>query len=321
MIVQSIAELDFTTLAAGTAAAIFVFSVGQVAFGGLEQKNYRRRMSAVKGDRFQMKAALLAAKVAKEKDERNAKIMRDALLKLKLEKQLDNKSLKLRLARAGFRQNKQQMVFLLCQILLPVVFAIFATIFFHLFIEMPNKNFTMYLCAGVGGAIVGYLLPGMRIDGIAQARLRALEQSLPDVVDLLTICVESGMPIEQGLNRVVQELGGSASVLAEEIDLLGAELSYLGDRNLAYDNFIKRTNSQTVKTMVSAITQAERYGTSIGKALRVISSESRFRRMSMAETKAAALPAKLTVPMMVFFVPGLFVVILGPAVLDIMGRF
>ena len=136
--------------------------------------------------------------------------------------------------------------------------------------------------------------------------------SFPDALDLLLICVESGMSIEAALQKVSQEVGGASIELAEELSLLVAELSYLPDRRLAYEGLAKRVNSPGVKSVATAMIQAERYGTPLGSALRVMAKENRELRLAAAEKKAAALPAKLTVPMIVFFLPVLFVVILGP---------
>ena len=137
--------------------------------------------------------------------------------------------------------------------------------------------------------------------------------AFPDSLDMLLICVEAGMSIELGFNKVSQEIGSASPELAEEFGLTVAELSYLPDRRLAYDNLAGRTGHEGVKAVCMALSQAERYGTPLGDALRVMAKENREMRMSAAEKKAAALPAKLTVPMILFFLPVLFLVVLGPA--------
>jgi tight adherence protein C len=141
--------------------------------------------------------------------------------------------------------------------------------------------------------------------------------AFPDALDLLLICVESGMSIEAAISKVSQEVGGSSIELAEELSLLVAELSYLPDRRLAYEGLAKRVNHPGIKSVCTAMIQAERYGTPLGGALRTMAQENRALRMSAAEKKAAALPAQLTVPMILFFLPVLFVVILGPAIIKI----
>ncbi|HVY33841.1 MAG TPA: type II secretion system F family protein, partial [Caulobacteraceae bacterium] len=139
----------------------------------------------------------------------------------------------------------------------------------------------------------------------------------PDALDLLLICVESGMSIESALQKVSQEVGSSSIELAEELALMVAELSYLPERRQAYEGLARRINYPGIKSVATAMIQAERYGTPLGGALRVMSKENRELRMSAAEKKAAALPAKLTVPMIIFFLPVLFLVIIGPAIIRV----
>ncbi len=144
-------------------------------------------------------------------------------------------------------------------------------------------------------------------------------QAFPDALDLMLICVESGMSIEAAFNRVAMEVGTQSVELAEELGLTTAELSYLPDRRTAFANLATRCGHSGVKAVAAALIQSEKYGTPMGQALRVTAQENREMRMSEAEKKAAALPAKLTVPMIVFFLPALFVVILGPAVIQVMS--
>jgi len=142
-------------------------------------------------------------------------------------------------------------------------------------------------------------------------------RAFPDSLDMMLICVESGMSIEQAFARVGEEIGSASVELAEELALTTAELSYLQDRRQAYYNLAERTNHPGVKGVATALVQAEKYGTPMGSALRVMAKENREMRITEAEKKAAALPAKLTVPMIVFFLPVLFLVILGPAFIKI----
>ncbi len=138
-------------------------------------------------------------------------------------------------------------------------------------------------------------------------------KAFPDALDMLLICVESGMSVEMAFAKVGSEIGTASPELAEELQLTTAELAYLQERRQAYENLAKRTGHDGVKAVVMALIQGERYGTPLGDALRVMAKENRDMRMSEAEKKAAALPAKLTVPMILFFLPVLFLVVLGPA--------
>ena len=150
-----------------------------------------------------------------------------------------------------------------------------------------------------------------------QGRQTSITKAFPDALDMLLICVQSGMSAEAAFGKVAEEMGPQSLELAEELSLTTAELSYLQERRQAYENLGKRTGIAGVKAVATALTQAERYGTPVGQALRVMAKENRDMRMSEAEKKAAALPPKLTVPMIVFFLPVLFVVILGPALIQV----
>ncbi len=173
------------------------------------------------------------------------------------------------------------------------------------------------LCICIAGLTAGYYAPNVYIQNVAAKRRTSIVQAFPDALDLLLICVESGMSIEAALQKVSQEMGAASIELAEELSLLVAELSYLPDRRMAYEGLAKRTNHPGIKSVATAMTQAERYGTPLGSALRVMAKENRELRLAAAEKKAAALPAKLTVPMIVFFLPVLFIVVLGPSIIRV----
>jgi tight adherence protein C len=173
------------------------------------------------------------------------------------------------------------------------------------------------IAACVAAFVGGYYAPNLYISNVASKRRESIVGVFPDALDLLLICVESGMSIEAAIMKVGGEVGGSSIELAEELSLLSAELSYLPERRMAYDGLAKRTNHPGIKAVVTAMIQAERYGTPLGNALRVMAKENRDLRLAAAEKKAAALPPKLTVPMIIFFLPVLFVVILGPALMKV----
>jgi len=166
-------------------------------------------------------------------------------------------------------------------------------------------------------AAIGFYAPNIYISNRISKRRSSIMVGFPDALDLLLICVEAGMSIEAAITKVSQEIGGSSLELAEELSLLAAELSYLPERRLAYEGLARRANHPGVKAVTIAMIQAEQYGTPLGAALRVMAKENRDLRMSAAEKKAASLPAQLTVPMILFFLPVLFVVILGPAIMMI----
>ena len=168
-------------------------------------------------------------------------------------------------------------------------------------------------------AYAGMQLPWLFLKNRITKRQISIRRAFPDALDLLLICVESGMSIEAAFKRVSDEIGSQSIPLAEELTLTTAELSYLQDRRMAYENLAKRTGLEGVRSVCVALQQAERYGTPLAQTLRVLAQENRDMRMAEAEKKAAALPPKLTVPMILFFLPVLFVVILGPAAIKVMA--
>jgi tight adherence protein C len=172
---------------------------------------------------------------------------------------------------------------------------------------------------GIGAAYFGMLSPNLYLKNKITRRQASIKRAFPDALDLLLICIESGMSVEAAFQKVSDEVGTQSVELAEEFTLTTAELSYLPDRRQAYDNLAQRVGLEGVKAVCLALQQAERYGTPLGTTMRVLAQENRDMRMSEAEKKAAALPPKLTVPMILFFLPVLFIVILGPAAIKVMA--
>jgi tight adherence protein C len=178
---------------------------------------------------------------------------------------------------------------------------------------------TVKLAISIGGAYFGMQSPNLFLKNKIQRRQLSMKRAFPDALDLLLICVESGMSVESAFRKVSEEVGSQSVALAEELTLTTAELSYLPDRRQSYENLAQRTGLEGVKAVCLALQQAERYGTPLGTTLRVLAQENRDMRMAEAEKKAAALPPKLTVPMILFFLPVLFVVILGPAAIRVLA--
>ncbi len=177
----------------------------------------------------------------------------------------------------------------------------------------------MKILVCIFAAYGGFYAPILYVTNRAAKRKKSIQLAWPDALDLLLICVESGMSVEAAFRKVSEEIGSQSAELAEEFVLTNAELSFLQERKAAYENLASRTGLETVKSIAQALIQAERYGTPVAMALRVLANESREMRMNEAEKKAAALPPKLTVPMILFFLPVLFAVILGPAIMQAMA--
>ena len=243
-------------------------------------------------------------------------VMADVNKKLNLAEMLEDPNIEGKLAQAGLRGPGPIAAFYFARFLLP--FAGAAAVFFYIFF-VNDHDFQPAMKYGsiLFGAAAGFYAPNLYISNIAQKRQQSIMRAFPDSLDMLLICVESGMSIEMAFQKVGSEVGQASAELAEELTLTTAELSYLPDRRQAYENLAKRTGHDGVKSVCMALVQAERYGTPLGDALRVMAKENREMRMQEAEKKAAALPAKLTVPMIVFFLPVLFLVVLGPAYIKI----
>ena len=235
---------------------------------------------------------------------------------LQLSRLLEDPKVVDKLAQAGFRGPRPVTTFYFFRFVGPFILAALAG--FYLFvINGFGMQTQVKLCICMGGLVLGFYAPNLYISNVASKRRESIVAGFPDALDLLLICVESGMSIEAALQKVSVEVGAASIELAEELSLLVAELSYLPDRSHAYQGLAKRTNHPGVKSVATAMVQAERYGTPLGGALRIMAKENRELRLSAAEKIAAALPAKLTVPMILFFLPVLFVVILGPAIIKV----
>ncbi|MBC1183444.1 type II secretion system F family protein [Brevundimonas sp. WCHBH090558] len=236
--------------------------------------------------------------------------------RLNLSKLLEDPKVAGQMVQAGYRGPRPLTTFYFFRFTSPFIFMIVAA--FYLFVikvvDWPTMN---KVTATMAAAVAGFYAPNIYLKNRIDKRRASIMQAFPDALDLLLICVEAGMSIEAAIAKVSQEMGPSSIDLAEELSLLSAELSYLPDRRMAYENLGKRTNHPGVKSVATAMTQAETYGTPLATALRVMAKENRDLRLSAAEKKASALPAKLTVPMILFFLPVLFIVILGPAILNV----
>jgi tight adherence protein C len=229
-----------------------------------------------------------------------------------LNKWLGQEEARALLVQAGYRGQAPYVTFLFFRMVMPIV-ALAVSSFYVFVVLKLNQPTTIKLGMCIAATYFGIKLPALFLKNKITKRQTSIKRAFPDALDLLLICVESGMSIEAGFKKVSAEIGSQSIPLAEELTLTTAELSYLQERKQAYENLAKRTNIDGVKSVCMALQQAERYGTPLGQTLRVMAQENRDMRMNEAEKKAAGLPPKLTVPMILFFLPVLFVVILGPA--------
>jgi tight adherence protein C len=235
-----------------------------------------------------------------------------------LNKWVGQEQARAKLVQAGYRGQAPYITYLFFRMVMPVAMLVVSLFYIFIVLDLdypPTIKFGM----AIGCAYLGMQSPNLFLKNKIQRRQLSLKRAFPDALDLLLICVESGMSIEAAFRRVSEEVGTQSVALAEELTLTTAELSYLPDRRQAYENLAQRTGLEGVKAVCLALAQAERYGTPLGTTLRVLAQENRDMRMSEAEKKAAGLPPKLTVPMIVFFLPVLFVVILGPAAIRVLA--
>jgi tight adherence protein C len=280
------------------------------------------RMKYVSSEREKMRAERLAQLV---EEDRHARLrnqpkgfMKQIVEQLNLRKLLETEATRERLNMAGMRGQAPVVAFLFFRLVLPFVMFVGAIVYLFLLRDTQLPVLIRLLIA-VGAAYAGFYLPNLFVANMIQRRQLSIKRAFPDSLDLLLICVQAGMSIEAAFNKVATEIGTRSLELAEEFSLTTAELSYLPDRRKAYENLGKRTGLPGVKAVGTSLVQAERYGTAVGTALRTMAQENRDMRMAEAEKKAASLPPKLTVPMIIFFLPVLFIVILGPAYIKVMA--
>jgi tight adherence protein C len=306
------------TVLAGLAAFGTVITLTAPMFEGDRLKS-RIKLVAEERDRLKMQQKLqLEGGQVKLRDKASSGIFAQIVESLNLRKLLEAETSRVKLRRAGFRSEKQLVTFLALRVIVPIILGVVTFVYTStVFADRVPQN--MRLVSSMIGVLLGYYAPAIVLSNIVSKRQASIKLAWSDALDLLLICVESGMALEASMLRVSKEIGSQSVPLAEEMTLTVAELSYLQDRRKAFDNLSKRTGLETVKSVVTSLIQSEKYGTPLGSALRVLAQENRNERMSEAERKAAALPPKLTVPMILFFLPVIFVVILGPTIIVVMG--
>jgi tight adherence protein C len=319
-IIAKMHDTKFLTMMFASVAAIA--TVVTLAMPLLSPNTLNKRMKSVALEREKIRQRE-RERLAREKDkvalrQSPKQYMQRWVERLNLAKWLAQEEAREKLVQAGYRGHAPYVAFLFFRMVTPVALFLFALFYIFVVVELDQPatiKIGLCLAAAYGGMQVPYVFLKNRI----AKRQLSIKRAFPDALDLLLICCESGMSIEASFKRVSEEIGSQSIPLAEELTLTTAELSYLPDRKMAYDNLAKRTDLDGVKSVCMALQQSERYGTPMAQTLRVMAQENRDLRMTEAEKKAAALPPKLTVPMILFFLPVLFVVILGPAAIRVMA--
>ena len=308
-------------MASVLAAIAAMATVITLAMPLLARDDLNRRLRAVSVEREKMRQRERERLARGEKvtlRQSPKQYMKTIVESFNLAKWVGQEEARAKLIQAGYRGNAPYVAYLFFRMVSPVI-ALVVAVFYLFFILQLDQPFMVKVGACLFAAFVGMQVPYLFLKNQISKRQLSIRRAFPDALDLLLICVEAGMSIEAAFRRVSQEIGSQSIPLAEELTLTTAELSYLQDRKVAYENLAKRTDLEGVKSVCVALQQSERYGTPLGQTLRVMAQENRDMRMSEAEKKAAALPPKLTVPMILFFLPVLFVVILGPAVIKVMA--
>ena len=300
-------------------AAIAAFATAlTVLMPVLSRDRLSTRMQVMATERDKMRAARLAELSKKDGQGRLRSapkgFMQEIVDRFNLRSVFDSEEVRDRLKMAGLRGQAPLVTYMFFRVAMPVIVAVLALGYLLLDHDYP---LVVNLGLSLGAGYIGFYLPNFFVQNLVQRRQTSISNAFPDSLDMLLICVQSGMSTEAAFQKVAGEVGATSLELAEELSLTTAELSYLQDRRQAFENLGKRTGIPGIKAVATALIQAERYGTPVGQALRVMARENRDMRMSEAEKKAAALPPKLTVPMIVFFLPVLFVVILGPAIIQV----
>ncbi|OPY99593.1 type II secretion system protein [Bradyrhizobium sacchari] len=311
-LVSKLHDVRFMTmLLAAIAASATVYTLVMPLFAG---EGLSKRMKAVASERERIRQ--------RERDRLNKnekvslrqtpkQIVSKVVEDFNLTKWLAQEAARDKLVMAGYRGQAPYITFLFARMVAPIVLFMGALLYVFLIAHM-DKPLPVKIGICIGAAYAGLQAPMLFLKNAISKRQLSIRRAFPDALDLLLICIESGMSVELAFRKVATEIVGQSIALSEEFTLTTAELSYLQDRKVAYENLARRTGLEGVKSVCLALQQAERYGTPLGHSLRVMAQENRDMRMNEAEKKAAALPPKLTVPMILFFLPVLFVVILGP---------
>ena len=308
-----------TTVLAAVAAIATVITLAMPLLSP-DTLSKRMKSVAIERDKIRQRERERMARGEKEKislRQSPKQYMSKVVEQFNLNKWLAQEEAREKLVQAGYRGQAPYVTYLFFRMLMPTVSLLFTAFYLFAVVEL-NQPPMVKLGLCVAAAYGGMHLPWLFLKNRITKRQQSINRAFPDALDLLLICVESGISIEAAFRKVSEEIGTQSVALAEELTLTTAELSYLQDRRQAYENLAKRTDLEGVRSVCVALQQAERYGTPLAQTLRVMAQENRDMRMSEAEKKAAGLPPKLTVPMILFFLPALFIVILGPAAIRVM---
>lgn len=308
---------DFLLVLLVSIAAFLV--VVAIWFGLIEQDPMQGRARRVAQRRDQLKRELLSPQNRQSRRAESVTFIRRVVNTLQLMQDQQTSKLRDRLAQAGYRSQDAVAIFLFLKFIMPFAFGLIGFALFYV-LRIGNFESTVNLLIVGGACVTGFIFPDLAVSNSTTKRQQRLAKSLPDGLDLLVICAESGLSLDAGLERVSREISNASPELAEELQLTSVELGFLPERRQALQNLNRRTNLSAIRGVVNTLVQTEKYGTPLSQSLRVLANEFRDQRLLRAEEKAARLPATLTVPMIVFILPVLFIVLIGPAIISVMDN-
>ena len=284
-----------------------------------------KRVKALNARREEMKSGLITSKSRKRqslvKRTETTDRMKDTLEGMKVLQESQIKIIQQKMAQAGYRNQEFAVVVIMARMVLPIVLGFIGVVVLYWTDTFPDWGSFKRFMAFAAMVVAGYKGPEIYLKNKANKRTDLIRKGLPDALDLLVICAEAGLTVDAAFNRVAKELGRAYPELGDEFALTAIELSFLTERRMAFENLAYRVDLDSVRGVVTTMIQTERYGTPLASALRVLSAEFRNERMMRAEEKAARLPAIMTVPLILFILPVLFIVILGPAACSISDAF
>lgn len=311
--------LGFDVILVGTImAGLAAFAVVMAIYAAVTIKDpMAKRVKSLNDRREELKAGIVTGGTKKRaslvrKSDTTDKV-KDSLGRLNVLEQSQLKVVQQKLAWAGYRNKELAVIIIGLRMILPLVLGSVGFITIYVLDTFPDWSPMFRLAITAGLLFLGYKGPEIYLSNQAGKRTKEIQKGLPDALDLLVICAEAGLTVDAAFNRVAKELGRAYPELGDEFALTAIELSFLNERKMAFDNLAYRVHLEAVKGVVTTMIQTERYGTPLASALRVLSAEFRNERMMRAEEKAARLPAIMTVPLILFILPVLFIVILGPA--------
>jgi tight adherence protein C len=303
---------DVITTMAGASAFLAVIAVWHAflrrEIGGRRLKELAQRRQALRHDYLhanRKRSSLLSTGG-----------MRRIVNRLNLLRTSKSETMQRKLAQAGWRSSDALVRFLFAKLALPFVFGGIALLLFQV-MHLYHLPLMTRMAAIMGSVLLGAFLPDIFVKNTIIKRANKIRKGLPDALDLMVICAEAGLSLDASLKRVSEEFGRSCPELADELAITSLELGFLPDRRQALINLAQRTESKGIRGLVNSLLQSDKYGTPLAQSLRVLSAEFREERMMRAEEKAARLPALMTVPMIVFILPPLFIVLIGPAILRV----